>query len=52
MDSQEVQRLRDHLPLKKEAEPEEIAADVLHLIRSGAKTGSVIVTDGGSSVQG
>ena len=52
MDSQEVQRLRDHIPLKKEAEPEEIAADVLHLIRSDAKTGSVVVTDGGSSVQG
>jgi len=52
MDPEEIQRLRDHIPLKKEAGPEEIAADVLHLIRSSAKTGTVVVTDGGSSVQG
>ncbi|MEE8350018.1 MAG: SDR family NAD(P)-dependent oxidoreductase [Acidobacteriota bacterium] len=52
MESQEVQRLRDQIPLKKEAGPDEIAADVVHLIRSEAKTGSVVVTDGGSSVQG
>jgi len=52
MDSQEAQRLRDHIPLKKEAGPEEIAADVVHLVRSSAKTGTVVVTDGGAGVQG
>ena len=51
LDPQEVERLRAEIPLKKEAGPEEIAADVLHLIKSEAKTGTVIVTDGGSSVQ-
>ncbi len=52
MDPEEIQRLRDRIPLKKEAGPEEIAEDVLHLIRSSAKTGTVVVTDGGFSVQG
>ena len=52
MDPKEIPRLRDNIPLKREAGPEEIAADVLHLIRSSGKTGTVVVTDGGSSVQG
>ena len=51
MDPEVVERLRSHIPLKKEAGPEEIASDVLHLIRSSAKTGSVVLTDGGIGVQ-
>ena len=46
----EVQRLVDRIPLKSSAGPEEIAEDVLHLVRSRAKTGSAIVTDGGVSL--
>ncbi|MEE2822902.1 MAG: SDR family NAD(P)-dependent oxidoreductase [Acidobacteriota bacterium] len=52
MEPQEVQRLRENIPLRKEAGAEEIAEDVIYLIQSSAKTGSVVVTDGGSSVQG
>ena len=46
----EVERLRQRIPLRREASPQEIAEDVLHLIRSQAKTGSVVVTDGGSGL--
>ena len=48
----EVQRLIDRIPLRSSADPEEIAEDVLHLVRSRAKTGSAIVTDGGVSLHG
>lgn len=45
-----VERLRRQIPLQRQADPEEIAADVLHLIQSDSKTGSVISTDGGAGV--
>ncbi len=51
MDPEAVERLRSHIPLKKEAGPQEIASDVLHLIRSNAKTGTVVLTDGGIGVK-
>jgi pteridine reductase len=47
---EKVQRLIDRIPLRSSAGPEEIAEDVLHLVRSRAKTGSAIVTDGGVSM--
>jgi len=50
IDPKQLEKLRDKIPLKKEAGPEAIAADVLHLIQSDSKTGSVMLTDGGSSV--
>jgi len=43
-----VAQLREKVPLKRQVTPEEIAADVLHLVSSEAKTGSVILTDGGA----
>lgn len=48
--SKSLDELRDKIPLKKEVGPEAIAADVLHLVQSTSKTGSVMLTDGGSSV--
>lgn len=50
MTSKSLDELRNKIPLKKEAGPEAIAADVLHLVQSTSKTGSVMLTDGGSSV--
>ncbi len=43
-----VSKLRDKVPLKRQVTPEEIAADVVHLVMSEAKTGAVILTDGGA----
>jgi pteridine reductase len=51
IDEKQLEKLRDKIPLKKEAGPEAIAEDVLYLIQSDSKTGAVILTDGGSSVQ-
>jgi len=48
--SNSLDKLRDKIPLKKEVGPEDIATDVLHLVQSTSKTGSVMLTDGGSSV--
>jgi NAD(P)-dependent dehydrogenase (short-subunit alcohol dehydrogenase family) len=43
-----VERLREKVPLKRQVEPEEIAADVVHLVLSEAKTGAVLLTDAGA----
>jgi pteridine reductase len=48
---EEVARLLDKIPLKRQVGPEEIAEDVLYLIRSESKTGSVILSDGGSGLR-
>ncbi len=50
LNESQLEKVRDGLPLKHEADPEEIAADVIHLIRSRSKTGSVILTDSGAGV--
>ncbi len=50
LDEAQLERIKEGLPLKREADPEEIAADVVHLLRSRSKTGSVIVTDSGAGV--
>lgn len=47
---EQVQKIREGLPLRREVDPEEIATDVVHLIRSRSKTGSVILTDSGAGV--
>jgi len=51
-DSEEVERIRRRIPLQRQSSAEEIAADVLHLIRSASKTGSAILTDGGVGLIG
>jgi len=43
-----VEQLREKVPLKRQVEPEEIAADVVHLVLSEGKTGAVLLTDGGA----
>jgi NAD(P)-dependent dehydrogenase (short-subunit alcohol dehydrogenase family) len=43
-----VDQLREKVPLKRQVEPEEIAADVVHLVLSDAKNGAVLLTDGGA----
>lgn len=43
-----VEQLREKIPLKRQVEPEEIAADVLHLVMSEGKTGATLLTDGGT----
>ncbi len=48
---EETGKLLGKIPLRREVGPEEIAEDVLHLVRSGAKTGSVILSDGGSGLR-
>jgi pteridine reductase len=48
---EEVARLLDRIPLKRLVGPEEIAEDVLYLIRSESKTGSVLLSDGGSGLR-
>ena len=47
---QQLEAMRKRIPLRKEAGPDEIAADVLYLIQSDSKTGTVILTDGGASL--
>ncbi len=51
-DPEEVERIRQRIPLQRQSSPEEIAADVVHLIRSRSKTGSAILTDGGVGLIG
>ena len=51
MTAEQVERQHRRIPLGRSADPEEIAADVLHLIRSEAKTGVAILTDGGASMR-
>ena len=46
----EVREILERVPLKRAASPEEIAEDVLHLVRSDSKTGSAILTDGGAGM--
>ena len=48
--TEQLQKIRAGLPLKHEADPDEIASDVIHLVRSRSKTGSVILTDSGAGV--
>jgi NAD(P)-dependent dehydrogenase (short-subunit alcohol dehydrogenase family) len=48
--AEKIKEMRERLPLKHEASPDEIAADVIHLIRSNSKTGSAILTDSGAGV--
>ena len=43
-----MEQLREKVPLKRQVEPEEIAADVVHLVLSEGKTGAVLLTDGGA----
>ncbi|MGH9341882.1 MAG: SDR family NAD(P)-dependent oxidoreductase [Acidobacteriota bacterium] len=47
---EQVEKIRNNVPLRREAGPDEIALDVLHLIKSEFKTGAAILTDGGSSL--
>ncbi len=51
MTAEQVERQHRRIPLGRSADPEEIAADALHLIRSEAKTGVTILTDGGAGMQ-
>lgn len=43
-------RTASGLPLKRIGKPEEIAAQIVHLMQNGFMTGSVILVDGGGSV--
>ena len=47
---QQRERLLQRIPLKREVDAQEIAMDVLHLVRSNSKTGAVILTNGGASL--
>lgn len=49
--AEQTERLVRRVPLKRPVGPEEVAADVLHLIRSEGKTGTVVVSDGGAGNQ-
>lgn len=51
MAAEEVERLARAVPLEAPSGPEEIAEDVLYLIRSDFKTGSTIVSDGGAGLR-
>ena len=46
----EVRETLARVPLGRAVSPEEIAEDVLHLIRSDGKTGAAILTDGGAGM--
>jgi NAD(P)-dependent dehydrogenase (short-subunit alcohol dehydrogenase family) len=46
----EVRETLARIPLGRAASPEEIAEDVLHLVRSDSKTGAAILTDGGAGM--
>jgi pteridine reductase len=48
---EEVSRLVARIPLRREMGVEEIAEDVLHLVRSEGKTGSTILSDGGTGLR-
>lgn len=43
-------RTASGLPLKRIGRPEEIAGQIVHLMRNGFMTGAVVLVDGGSSV--
>jgi len=47
---EEIRQIREKLPLNREVTPGEIAEDVVHLIKSSAKTGSTILVDAGAGV--
>jgi pteridine reductase len=47
---QQVRELSEKVPLRRQVGPEEIAADVLHFVYSDAKTGSIILSDGGAGL--
>jgi pteridine reductase len=47
---EQVRVLYEKIPLRRQVSVEEIAADVLHLINSDAKTGSIILSDGGAGL--
>lgn len=51
MKKRSQEAIAEKIPLEKWGGAEEIAGDVIHLIRSGFKTGSIIVSDGGISGQ-
>lgn len=51
MSAEQIERQHRRIPLGRSADPEEIAADALHLIQSDAKTGTVILTDGGAGMR-
>ena len=44
------ERTAASLPLKRIGKPEEIAAQIVHLMQNGFMTGSVVLVDGGGSV--
>jgi NAD(P)-dependent dehydrogenase (short-subunit alcohol dehydrogenase family) len=48
---EEIRQIREKLPLQREVTPEEIAEDVVHLIKSKGKTGSTILIDAGAGVR-
>ncbi|HWP46132.1 MAG TPA: SDR family oxidoreductase [Candidatus Limnocylindrales bacterium] len=48
---EEIQQIREKLPLKQEVTPEEIAEEVVHLVKSKGKTGSTILIDAGAGVR-
>jgi NAD(P)-dependent dehydrogenase (short-subunit alcohol dehydrogenase family) len=47
----ELAALLKKIPLGRAVGPEEIAEDVVHLVRSQSKTGSTLLSDGGSSMR-
>lgn len=46
----DVRNLTARIPLGRQAGVDEIASDVLHLVKSESKTGAVLITDGGSGL--
>jgi pteridine reductase len=47
---EQIRALCEKIPLRRQVSAEEIAADVLHFVYSDAKTGSVILSDGGAGM--
>ncbi|MBI4444741.1 MAG: SDR family NAD(P)-dependent oxidoreductase [Acidobacteria bacterium] len=47
---QEVEQILKRIPLRQGASAAEIASDVVHLVLSDSKTGSVVLTDGGTGL--
>jgi pteridine reductase len=48
---QETEKIVRKIPLRRQVGVEEIAEDVLYLVRSSSKTGSVLLNDGGSGLR-
>jgi pteridine reductase len=48
---EETEKIIGKIPLRRQVGVDEIAEDVLHLVRSSSKTGSVLLTDGGSGLR-